>query len=311
MNQSFLQSETFKKIQSQLTSPTLSKLQRQFSGPQYKGVGRVVLVFAGLTLLTLWVIQPPASTTASTPQAEPARTPPTSVRPSASLRRSRPEIADSSEEASTPAPTRARTIGSESAERPEPSAPPAPAPIPQSAPAAPVAAAPPALVPPQAPPTQAPPPAPPQLVSIATGGESRFAVLRYDNRTQTVAASDRIGPWQVSQIRPEQVILKQGSKQLILSFSRTGNLPPPPPANASGSESGSSGRRPLTPGAFPPGANTPTPSPPEEEVQQQVIPPQPAPEPGNPEQPQQQPGQQPGQQPQEQETDAVRPDSNR
>ncbi|UFP93823.1 hypothetical protein [Gloeobacter morelensis] len=309
MNQSFLQSETFKKIQSQLTSPTLSKLQRQFSGPQYRGVGRVVLVFAGLTLLTLWVIQPPASTTASTPQAEPARTPSTGVRPNAGLRRSQPEIADGSEEAGTPAASPPRTNGSERAERPEPSAPLAPASMPPSAPAAPVAAASPPIAPPaEVPPP--PPPAPPQLVSIATGGESRFAVIRYDNRTQTVATSDRIGPWQVSQIRPDQVILQQGSKQLILSFSRTGNLPPPP-ANASGSEPGSSGRRPLTPGAFPPGANTPTPSPPEEEVQQQVIPPQPAPEPSNPEQPQQQPGQQPGQQPQEQETDAVRPDSNR
>ncbi|AGY56933.1 alpha-ketoglutarate decarboxylase [Gloeobacter kilaueensis JS1] len=266
MEKSFLQSPAYKQFQNQL-----SQVRGELSSPLYRGVAQAVGAIAGLALLTVWLIQPPPSPVASSPLPVASPAP---VRPdnAAASRQLQSEVSEAPEEAASDENIAAPARPSTAFEQPDTTAPTAPppqaAPVPQPAPAA-------AL--PTVPVLKPVPPAP-QLVSIAAADQSRFAVIRLGSQSQTVSVADRVGTWQVVQILADRVILAQGTKKLVLSFSRTGNPPVDNPALANPG----GGRGPITPRAFPPGV-PPPPNPNEELQNQPVIPPQ---QPQDAEQPQ-------------------------
>ncbi|MBC7880201.1 MAG: hypothetical protein H7Y37_02610 [Anaerolineae bacterium] len=188
--------------------------------PQLLFVGQFALVFGALTLGVLWLITPPPSplsqvqTVATTSRSTTAPT----LRPSAPAS----EVSDPEEQATTQA-----------------SEPPAPdlesaAPTPEaitpvvSVPTTQTFAAPPPYIP-STPSTLtktlAPPEELPELISLASNGTQKFAVLQLGNAVQTVGVADRIGSWQVQQIRSAQVIIQQGKRTLVLSFGGSTRTP--------------------------------------------------------------------------------------
>jgi hypothetical protein len=189
--------------------------------PQWLFVGQFALVFGALTLGVLWLITPPPSplsqvqTVATTSRSStfPA------LRPSAPAS----EVSDPEEQATTQ--TTEPPVSETEAAAPATET----AAVPLSTPVTQTVAAPPPYIP-STPSTLtktlAPPEALPELVSIASNGTQKFAVLQLGNAVQTVGVADRIGPWQVTQIRSAQVTIQQGKRVLALSFGgSTGTSP--------------------------------------------------------------------------------------
>lgn len=187
--------------------------------PQWLFVGQFGLVFGALTLGVLWLITPPPSPMSQVQTVATGRS--TKV---PKLRVSAPasEVSDPEEQATT-----------------EASEPPAPAPEPEAAAATTpvstpttqtVATTPPSLpfisTPAAITKTLPPQEVLPELVSIASDGTQKYAVLRLGSTVQTVAVADRLGPWQIQQIRSSQVIVQQGKRILVLSFGLSTVTPP-------------------------------------------------------------------------------------
>jgi hypothetical protein len=192
--------------------------------PKWLFVGQFALIFGVLTLGVLWLITPPPSsmsqgqTVATTGRATTAP----AFRPSTPAS----EVSDAEEQATTqtseaPVPETESASATSGAETTTPVVP-VSAPVTQT-----VATTPPFLA--STPTTLTKPlPAPeelPELISVASNGTQKFAVLRLGNAVQTVGVADRIGSWQVQQIRSAQVTIQQGKRTLVLGFGGSTRTP--------------------------------------------------------------------------------------
>lgn len=188
--------------------------------PQLLLVGQFALVFGVLTLGVLWLITPPpsplsqAQTVATTNRSTSAPALPPSAAAS--------EVSEPEEQAITQASEPPAPEAESDAPTPEATTPVISVPVTQTV----------APPPPYIPSTPSiltkplvPPEALPELVSIASNGTQKFAVLQLGNAVQTVGVADRIGSWQVQQIRSAQVILQQGKRTLVLSFGGSTRTP--------------------------------------------------------------------------------------
>ncbi len=181
--------------------------------PQLLFVGQFALVFGALTLGVLWLITPPPSPLSQLQMVETTSrttTAPT-LRPSAPAS----EVSDPEEQATTQTTEPPAT----ETESPVPAA--ETIAVPLSTPITQTVAAPPPYIP--STPSTLTKTLPPQeelpeLISVASDGTQKFAVLRLGNAVQTVGVADRIGSWQVKQIRSAQVTIQQGKRSLVLSF---------------------------------------------------------------------------------------------
>jgi hypothetical protein len=195
--------------------------------PKWLFVGQFALIFGVLTLGVLWLITPPPSSSQSQTVATTGRSTTTPA-----FRRSTPasEVSDSEEQATTQtseAPVPETESTGSATETTTPVAP-VSTPVTQT-----VATAPPFLASTPTTMTKPLPAAPeelPELISVASDGTQKFAVLRLGNAVQTVGVADRIGSWQVQQIRSAQVMIQQGKRTLVLGFG--GSTRTPPAANS-------------------------------------------------------------------------------
>jgi hypothetical protein len=197
--------------------------------PKWLFVGQFALIFGVLTLGVLWLITPsPSSISQGQTVATTSRTTTApAFRPSAPAS----EVSDPEEQATTqtsesPAPETESAAPAAETTTPVTSA---STPVTQT-----VATAPPFLA--STPATLTKPlPAPeeelPELISVASDGTQKFAVLRLGNAVQTVGIADRIGSWQVQQIRSAQVTIQQGKRTLVLSFGSSTRTPPAASSN--------------------------------------------------------------------------------
>lgn len=249
------------------------------SAPQFAGVGRAVL-FLGVALVGTWWLLTATQTSPPSARPLPQRTRAPLTRPLLSARpQTRPAIDEEGEELATvEAPS---TAGASLEAKTPLTYPPATTPEPVIA-QAPVAAQASTV---QTQPAQLPviPPVPRapslELVSVASNGATRLAVIRVGgSQVQTVAGGDRVADWQVKQIGEGEVVLQQGQKRLTLNFVyRPGESPPVQTPGA-----GLENRRPR-PGAtnsnsfVPSGADNPQPVPPQPPAPQQEEEPAPAP----------------------------------